>query len=97
MFHIGQDVVCIRTYDGNIIKEGNVYTIIGLKNGHCLPVEINVGVKAMWAFDRCTCGKETLNKDGYWWFNADRFKPLDELSDISELLEVLNKENYQKV
>lgn len=97
MWNINQDIVCIKDHHQGVLTEGKVYTIIGLRVGHCGFIQINVGIKSMHKLDSCTCGFSTINKDGYWWFSEKRFKPLDELSDISELLEVLNKENYQEV
>lgn len=89
MFYIGQDVVCIKTHSMGIVKEGDVYNIKELRKG-CCDVQIHVGLLTDTKYTRCFCGKLELG-NGIIWFSESLFKPLDELSDISELLEVLNK------
>lgn len=95
MFHIGQYIVCIKTHSDGDVKEGQVYTINSLKKG-CCSILIDVGISTKSIFSLCFCGN-IEKSNGITWFCESLFKPLDELSDISELLEVLNKENYQEV
>ena len=95
MWHIGQDVVCIKDHSRGKVKEGKVYTIKSLRSV-CCDVEIDVGIVATREKSQCKCGFIS-NNYGTCWLSEHLFKPLDELSDISELLEVLNKENYQEV
>jgi len=98
MWYIGQDVVSLITHTQCNLKKGDVKTISGLKQGCCSRVLLDVGIIiGKNRMSRCTiCGKETPS-NGIGWLSEKVFKPLDKLSDISELLEVLNKENYQEV
>ena len=93
MWYIGQDVVSLITHTQCNLKKGDVKTISGLKQGCCNKVLLDVGININ--KDRmslCTvCGKET-HSNGIGWLSEKAFKPLDELSDISELLEVLELE-----
>ena len=96
MWHIGQYIVCIKTHQDGAVKEGEVYTIQALEQGCCF-VHIDVGVRfPMMGYTYCTeCGKEKKSPTSVWWLKETYFKPLDELSDISELLEVLELELTQ--
>ena len=94
MFFIGQDIVCVKTHSMGIVKEGRVYSINSLRKG-CCEIDIDVGIRKQGHVSVCDCGDR--EKTDIWWLSERLFKPLDELSDISELLEVLNKENYQEV
>ena len=98
MFYIGQDIVCIKDHKQGVVKEGQIYTITALKTGCCGQLLISVGKSAISQLERCwVCKNVSKRNDNVFWLAESLFKPLDELSDISELLEVLNKENYQKV
>lgn len=96
MWTIGQDIVCIRDHSEGLVKEGNIYQVNGLMQS-CCKIWINVGIKVDYEFTRCRKCDIRIKTNGVGWFSEQLFKPLDELSDISELLEVLNKENYQEV
>ena len=95
MFYIGQHIVCIKTTKCGRIKEGEVYTIKALRKVCCI-IEIHIGFTSSNNTVMCFCGN-VYDNNNIFWFGESLFKPLDELSDISELLEVLNKENYQEV
>lgn len=95
MFYIGQDIVCIKDHSKGKVKKGEVYNIKSLRMV-CCEVEIDVGIVDIGETTKCRCGFSSSNH-GIYWLSESLFKPLDELSDISELLEVLNKENYQEV
>lgn len=98
MWNINQYIVCIKTPKSGVVKEGLVYTIKGLKYFCCNTVTIDVGLYGGFAIEACRkCGDVKKATDDKYWLSESLFKPLDELSDISELLEVLNKENYQEV
>ena len=93
-WYIGQDVVCIKTHRQGIIKEGNVFTIIGLRQT-CCSIQINIGISSRYGNDICTkCSKISKNLDGVWWFGEDRFVPLESITDISEIEAILNEPAY---
>jgi hypothetical protein len=88
MWHIGQDIVCIKSHSQAVIKEGDIFTIKGLKKG-CCTIVIDVGISAQSHLTKCRCGNIRVKHDGIFWLGEQLFKPLDELTDISELLEHL--------
>jgi len=45
MWHIGQDIVCIKSHSHGAVKEGDVYVIQGLKQSCCM-VSIDVGIRS---------------------------------------------------
>lgn len=102
MFYIGQEVVCIKTHSDKIVKEGEVFTIQGLKQFKCnCGIGIDVGFKEIRTaiFFNC-CGSCNISytpkiNDGIWWISSELFKPLDELVSIDELTEVLEKPIFQ--
>ena len=98
MWYIGQDIVCIKTHADGVVKEGEVYTIRSLEQGCCF-IHIDVGKKfPRLGYTHCTkCGKDKKELTLTWWLKETYFKPLGELSDISEILEHLEQENFEKV
>jgi hypothetical protein len=98
MWYIGQDVVSLINHKECDLKEGDVKTIYGLKQGCCSKEYLDVGIKLNEGrILRCgICGKETPS-NGIGWLSEKCFKPLDELSDISEILEHLEQENFEKM
>lgn len=95
MWTIGQDIVCIKTHSQGGVKEGEVYSIKALRKV-CCTVQIHVGKLSDKKNAVCGCGKKELS-NGLFWFCETLFKPLDELSDISEILEHLEQEDFEKV
>lgn len=90
-WHISQEIVAIKSVDDGI-KKDSPYTINGLKVSpcNCKMILIDVGIKAKGTHDLCRiCNYEEHNIDRIWWFSENCFKPLDELSDITELTELL--------
>lgn len=93
MWHIGQDIVCIKTSNKKTVKEGEVYIIKGLKKWCCGTIAIDIGRIGNFELEKCCkCQRVWKATDNKHWYNENLFKPLDELSDISELLEVLELE-----
>lgn len=96
-WRIGQDIVCVKTHPKEVVKEGEIYTIKALRTStcKCSEVEIDVGVldKGEFSLYQTICRKcgveHNEGTNGTWWFSETRFRPLDELADISELTEVL--------
>lgn len=103
-WYIGQDIVCInakgaetiRTKEHSGLKEGQVYTIIGLRKGCCW-VEVDVGIPSIASATSHVCTKcnSTTPLTAIWWFRENRFRPLDELVNIDELTEILNEPAFQ--
>ena len=91
MFEIGQKVVCVKTHPEGVVKEGEVYTLIGWKQS-CCSQQVNVGIKSKrlpnGAICKCPKCQQLDISDGYWWLKSTRFRPLDDLfnEEIEELM-----------
>lgn len=101
-WHIGQDIVCINTHSGGIVKEGELFTIKGLRESFCScdNVEINIGFSSSCSIERCLpCNTIVGKTDDIFWFSESLFAPIDTLTDISEIEEILSnhylKYNYE--
>lgn len=96
MYHIGQQVVCVRgavTPKGDTLKEGKTYTIKGVNTCLCAGA-LNVGiiVRAK-SYTTCSdCGAR-IGSYSEWWHNANRFVPLEEYKNQDEQIAELLKES----
>ena len=88
-WYIGQDIVCIKTHPEGLVKEGEIYTIKALCK--CCNINIQVGVKSPTGLSYCIYCDKNFYPDTYQWFSEIRFAPLDTLTDISEIEEILNQ------
>ena len=90
-WHIGQEIVCIKTHPDGIVKRGKVYRITGLKKPFCgcHQVQIDVGIIGRFSKTNCSmCGKKSADQSYVWWLSEKRFAPLEYNQDaINELLE----------
>lgn len=102
-FHIGQDVVALINHSQGVFKKDDLFTIIGLRKAlcKCNMQEVNIGIKIPTNYSQiyydCRCCN-TINipkQDSGWWFAEECFAPLNELTDISELQEVLEQPLFQ--
>ena len=92
-WYIGQDVVCIKTHSKGIVKEGEIFNIIGLQK-ICCGINLDVGIKTDFDAINCGCGKYQI-ANGVYWLGEVLFSPLDSLTDISEIDEVLSKPVFE--
>ena len=93
-WYIGQDIVCIKTHSQGVVKEGNVYTIKSLSGAlcKCSHVMIDVGIKQDYELGECpNCKTHNIPLNGIMWIYEALFAPLDTLTDISEIEEILNQ------
>lgn len=97
-WYINQDIVCIKTHSMGMAEKGEVHNIKSLRKP-CCNVQIDIGKKYR-REDRffkyvtvCRrCGKETDNgTDNTAWISEKLFAPLDSLTDISEIEEILSQ------
>ncbi len=103
MFEINQKVVCIDPLHSAPIKKGGVYTVKDMKI-HCdKSLILDIGIRdsqgknmlqssSVGDVYKCkSCGKIHI-VDEVWWFDAKRFRPLDDMynEEIEELTEVLS-------
>lgn len=87
---IGQTIVCIKSHSQELIKEGDVFTVKGLRKG-CCNIQINIGIIGVYGQSQCCCGNIIEGFDDIYWFAEFRFSPLDTLTDISEIEEILSQ------
>jgi hypothetical protein len=90
-WHIGQEIVCIKTHSKGAVKRGKTYTIHGLKKSPCScnMTIIDVGVISDNPKTRHSpCGFVWNERSGVHWFGESLFAPLEYNQDaINELLE----------
>ncbi|MEO5570753.1 MAG: hypothetical protein ABIT08_04350 [Bacteroidia bacterium] len=96
MFHIGQEVVCVKghiTPDKKTSLLVNKICVIQGINGCRCNTLLNVGLTIS-NYTRCYKCNYDLPNDGIWWLYADRFVPLDEIGkeEISELIKESERE-----
>ena len=98
-FHIGQDVVAIKDNCNGNFKKDDVFKVKSLKVGICIHHElmVDIGMHISSHLDNCCtiCNAIKTTKDNILWFSSNAFAPLDELTDISELQEVLEQPLFQ--
>lgn len=88
MFEIGQKVVCIKTHSEGVVKEGEVYTVQGMKVSKCCGcLDIDVGIKTDIQYTLCACGG-VEDANSIHWLHSTLFRPLDDLfnEEIEELM-----------
>lgn len=97
-WHIGQEIVCVKTHSKRRVVRGKTYTINSLikspcKCGHVL---ISVcGINSPTNLSRCVYCQYEFNNNGIFWLHEELFAPLD--ADISELTEILEQPIKQVV
>lgn len=81
MFEVGKKVVCIKAHQTGLIKVGDIFTILGIRDSfcHCPYPELNIGVATPEEHhDGChICGIGKEATDNYWWFCSSRFRLID--------------------
>lgn len=92
-WHIGQQIVCIKTRSDKAIKRGEDFKIKGLRAPfcNCSGVLIDVGLNTEKGKNqKCSaCGLSNFPTGGVLWTRDLLFAPLDQ--DISELTEILKQ------
>lgn len=99
-YTIGDDIVCIKTHSQNLVKEGDMYVVFGIKHNNCTKcggILVDVGIKDDEPFEigelvQCHYSHGIPEiYDGKLWFSSTLFKKLDTLVNITELTEVLER------
>jgi len=94
-WYIGQDVVCIKNHSQGAVKEGDVFTIRGLQQGCCL-LQLDVGINTSHITQTCSrCNKVSNKNSLVHWFGETLFAPLESITDISEIEELLKEPIFQ--
>lgn len=97
-WYIGQEIVAIKDQYNGLFKEGDTFTIKSLRESPCAckNVDIHIGMYHEAKTEECLkCKSKLYRNTNIAWFNENSFKPLDELTDISELTAILEKEIFE--
>lgn len=89
-WHIGQEIVCIKTHSHGMVKRGRIYTIQGLQQGvcSCHHILIDVGIESGGLTNGCSKCRKILPQSNVLWFGETIFAPLEyNQQAIDELLE----------
>ena len=96
MWHLGQEIVCVKvdsfsnSFGGQLppLILNKVYKIKGLSLCQCGLVSIDVGGQSLNEYIICECGIVEKNH-GIRWCSEKRFVPLDDISieEVNEILE----------
>lgn len=92
-WYIGQDIVCIESYL-NYLQEGDLFVIKALQSAvcKCSMVIIDIGKITDFELGACSiCGTRDIQLHGVHWMHEKYFAPLDTLTDISEIEELLKQ------
>ena len=94
-WYIGQDIVCIKSHSQGAVKEGDVFIIKGIKKSCCsIDLDINfIHLKPMLECPHC---HKLEKSNGIYWFDHNQFAPLESITDISEIEELLKEPIFQK-
>jgi hypothetical protein len=94
-WYIGQDIVCIKSHSQGVVKEDEVFVIKGLRTApcNCGNIEINIGIISNGeVLHECgSCGAVTTRYESSRFLSERIFAPLDTLTDISEIEEILSQ------
>lgn len=97
-YTIGDDIVCVKSHSQGTTKEGQVFVAKALSMCSCGAAIVDVGKKFQIPnaihFSKCTyCG--TRIRTEILWLDANLFRKLDTLIDISELTEILKEPSFK--
>lgn len=89
-FGVGDDIVCIKDHSQGVIKKYNVFTAKRIMEStcHCKYYVVDIGIRSRSVHSYCpSCDTRNYVTDDIFWFHAGLFRKLDNLVDISELIE----------
>lgn len=93
MWHINQDVVTVENHPDGIFKHNQLFVVKALRSCPCKcgSVQIDVGLKSPTKLKQCSVSnREYKDKITNLFSNEIFFKPLDEIADISELVDIIH-------
>lgn len=98
-WYIGQEIVAIETHKDGYFKEGEIFTILGLRTSKCKcrKIHIDIGSALYCMTSICSMCGFIDDLSDVRWHGEESFKPLDELCNISELTDQLKYEEPFKV
>ncbi len=95
-WYINQEIVAVKNHSQNVFKEGDMFTIQALKLSPCkckfILIDIGRTEPNTFIGRRCSCcGYEDKNYNDMSSYAEVNFAPLDSLTNIDELKEVLTE------
>lgn len=93
-WHIGQRIVAVKDHGGRDFREGDEFTVKGLRSG-CCGIVIDIGIIQNEDTDTycgiCKRDLETISAGQSIYYSERSFAPIEELSDYTadELIEEL--------
>lgn len=99
-FQVGKDVVALRNSPYGDYKKDDVFPLIGIKISECKcnTLDLNIGQ----TFDNdnenlyCdVCNTSYHENSAIWWKDSIDFAPLDSLTNIDELTEILEQPLFE--
>ena len=80
LFHIGQEIIAVRTHSKNIFRKGDILIVRNIKSAccHCFQFSVDIGHTHTVHEMHCSkCDLVFTNEDGVYWFANTNFAPLD--------------------
>jgi hypothetical protein len=93
-YTIGDDIVAVEVDSDMPFKKGDTFICKGLRESQCRckGYDVNIGVTHENQFQNCgVCGLYWKAESNVRWFNASRFRKLDNLVQINEIHELLKQ------
>lgn len=86
-------IVCIKTTAKQNVKEGEIFTIKSLcRLCNCDIVAIDIGLRTHFELGTCSiCRLSDIPINHIWWLHEMYFAPLDTLTDLTEINEILSQ------
>lgn len=96
-FYVGQKVLCIKSQSQGSTKKGSVYIVEGVKKGRCCGVlQLDLGIDNPDSDKQFQCVCRKIGKEDAWWQGAERFIPIEDQEELSEMtIEELLEENVE--
>lgn len=91
-FEVGGKVICVKSHNQGIIKNGDVFELLGIRKCKCGCIQLNIGIYGLECTKCLEHGEIEEDKQNIWWFSSSRFLPYDD--GLSELTaeDILNEE-----
>lgn len=98
-WYIGQEIVAIRNHSGGKFKEGDIFTISGLRSSCCKCKEVLINIGLITSNDMYCgiCNSVYETNDGVIWFKETSFAPLDSFVNQEELNEIKQNLNLEPI
>lgn len=102
-WYIGQEIVAIKDHPQGRFKDGQIFTIHGLRNSicKCKNVEIDISIRdaRTGTIETCCirCNTSFMETNNICWFSENRFAPLDSFVNHEELNEIKQNLNLEPI